>query len=1173
MTQSANQRNAAAKKVFKTFYNIPDGVDPKTRRNHLNTALEAYQGLNLATELESFCKFFKINIEIYTTNPRKTTTDRIKFNQYLSMKIDKPTETVHLVQFPLLDGRQHVARIEDLELLKNDFLICPHCHDAVFDKAYDRKHRNKSRFEKHVEKCKANGGKHVKELKLAPYQTPYIPLFTKQPIYELLYAHEVPHLFTPNKSFITYDFETVEDRSHTKSTDKTSISAELIPTVVSSTVCNCGEQKTTHSFNPQEDSDFIKAWIRRLFVDAQVLAEDRYNQYFNNPEFMTLYNTLTEKQQKHIRKLILQETSQVAIIGFNSAKFDSNLILPYLCSDEWRITAMIGSTANHKSITVSSLNTEVKVTLKFIDIRCYIAGGTLDGFTREFGSRTERTKGFFPYEAITLENWVSELSESNPFPQESFYSSLSNSNISDDDYQIYLQEASQFSTRMEYFIHYCNLDTQIMIEPILNLIDLNFIDKVDMLHNASLSANASMIKYAKPYDAFNINEEVTLYPKNNTYTLTLEEFTKQCTYYKAQDERAKRPTQDNISPADFRYFRDQLKTCHCALCSESFHKYNPPSFDRIDNSLPHKKANLQLTCRYCNKYKSDNDEAVTKLRLRLRKYAIKNSLPMALGKADEQAYHIIRKGITGGLSNVQHRVNIKGKTRINKLKYNISDHLVYDEDTEHIVTHCLGLDFNSLYPSLFAAIEHDFVKLLGTKFGDSVDSSSTRGNGEDSKMWMPGRILKTIECNTPELKQQARTIIDNRNSLFIAVVKGHIPENRIPDCINYPPIFRNIDISIDEETIGEYMFKYFTDTKQKTGHKERKLTQLMSTHGEFMSFSSYYLWFLITEFDFVIDDIETIITFNKTDCFSIFANEFMNRRQEAELQGNKGKGLFCKINMNGSYGYDAMNTEKYSTTRIVDSKRAQGYINSAQYRDVTHLGDDVELVTLDNNFYRCKTPIHEAYFTLDNAKVWYLMFIYKFMNRCLDMERIHFIEGDTDSIYIAVAGDPSLGREQGLQAVIKDHDFYNEHIFKFAPYDFYCSDESKRPTCDTPRLRKAHEKKLMGLAVEKTFDSMVALCPKCYTGWLEDESTGVITVKATKCKGINIRQNPLKHTDYCDIIFKGGVKDGTNTGIRTVGGFEVKYTVHKSALTGKHVKGITQANGCVHPFVCTDVLE
>ncbi|KAI5487954.1 hypothetical protein TVAGG3_0961710 [Trichomonas vaginalis G3] len=74
-----------------------------------------------------------------------------------------------------------------------------------------------------------------------------------------------------------------------------------------------------------------------------------------------------------------------------------------------------------------------------------------------------------------------------------------------------------------------------------------------------------------------------------------------------------------------------------------------------------------------------------------------------------EAYHILRNGITGGLSNVQHRVNLKGITRINKLSYNPETKTVSNEDTSNIMTHFVGVDFNSLYPSSFSSNPHDFI--------------------------------------------------------------------------------------------------------------------------------------------------------------------------------------------------------------------------------------------------------------------------------------------------------------------------------------------------------------------------------------------------------------------------------------------------------------------------------
>ncbi len=333
-----------------------------------------------------------------------------------------------------------------------------------------------------------------------------------------------------------------------------------------------------------------------------------------------------------------------------------------------------------------------------------------------------------------------------------------------------------------------------------------------------------------------------------------------------------------------------------------------------------------------------------------------------------------------------------------------------------------------------------------------------------------------------------------------------------------------------------------------------------------MAFSSYYLWFLITRFNFTITDVESITTFTKTDSFRGFAEDCMKKRQEALEVSNNGLALYYKMNMNSSYGYDAMNTERFNTTMITTKARAKGYINNDRYRDVTKLGEDVYQVTHESLSYRCDTCIHEAFFTLDNAKTWYLIFIYDFMYKCLDMDRIHFVEGDTDSIYLAIAGDPNLSRDQGFQAVIKDHEFYNEHIFDWAPYDFYCTDESKRPLFSTKAEQIAHEKKLMGLAVEKVFDNMIALAAKAYTGWL-DEEDGSITAKAIKCKGVNTRQNRLRPHQYQDVLTSGKPITGCNTSLRAIKGHMLRQELTKNALSAVHTKGQVQENGCVHPFV------
>ncbi|KAA6403490.1 MAG: hypothetical protein EZS28_000988 [Streblomastix strix] len=69
-----------------------------------------------------------------------------------------------------------------------------------------------------------------------------------------------------------------------------------------------------------------------------------------------------------------------------------------------------------------------------------------------------------------------------------------------------------------------------------------------------------------------------------------------------------------------------------------------------------------------------------------------------------------------------------------------------------------------------------------------------------------------------------------------------------------------------------------------------------------------------------------------------------------------------------------------------------------------------------------------------------------------DVDRIHFVEGDTDSAYWGISGNPNEDFTQQFNAVISDRDFYNKN----AKYFF-------------PRIRGDvyDEKKILGLSIER----------------------------------------------------------------------------------------------------------
>ncbi|KAA6372925.1 MAG: hypothetical protein EZS28_031548 [Streblomastix strix] len=161
--------------------------------------------------------------------------------------------------------------------------------------------------------------------------------------------------------------------------------------------------------------------------------------------------------------------------------------------------------------------------------------------------------------------------------------------------------------------------------------------------------------------------------------------------------------------------------------------------------------------------------------------------------------------------------------------------LWYDKDnkkvtvltTEHRITHVVGVDFNSLYPSVMSSEQHKFIRYT---------------NG---KMYMCGSQTGKILGDNDHSKQTIQRIINSKKrftadgQLFIAEVKGHIDQNYINDYINFPPILRNYEFTTDERTIGSYMYNHMKNNNVKTDQKQRKLTNLTSTMGEYMAFSSF----------------------------------------------------------------------------------------------------------------------------------------------------------------------------------------------------------------------------------------------------------------------------------------------------------------------------------------------
>jgi DNA polymerase elongation subunit (family B) len=199
--------------------------------------------------------------------------------------------------------------------------------------------------------------------------------------------------------------------------------------------------------------------------------------------------------------------------------------------------------------------------------------------------------------------------------------------------------------------------------------------------------------------------------------------------------------------------------------------------------------------------------------------------------------------------------------------------------------------------------------------------------------------------------------------------------------------------------------------------------------------------------------------------------------------------------------------------------------------------------------FSCDTAIIQGFFTLDNAKFWYLNFIYNFMYKCLDKTRFHFIEGDTDSMYFAISGNSEEDNNQGFKHIISDENFYNNNVYKFLPSNFYST--TQKPTFQTKLDKQLFDKKLGGLEIEKHCDSMIALAPKMYSCINDKNKPVEIRVKGVSTK---VQKKEITPDHYIEAIQDKKVLEGSVNNLQLVKGIMSQIELRKNFITAAHTK-------------------
>ena len=289
---------------------------------------------------------------------------------------------------------------------------------------------------------------------------------------------------------ITYDFESYFLKENLPaSSEKLTWEAKHEPLSVSicSNVPGFMDPKCIITVGSAEDLVMeMVNYLHNIQTTAQACVQEAHQTYYND-----LVELLQQKQQLEENKgdtddddVIMDEIEdkekkshplytvkfkyeqwmmQIPVIGFNSGKYDINMVKPHLVKVLMKMDAI--KFVVKKSNSFMCLQTEQ---LNFVDIRNYLAPG-FDYATYLKAYKCSVMKGFFPYE------WMNNLDKLNAetLPRHAdFFSTLKNKNITAEDYaycqKIWKEE--HMTTMKDYLIWYNNRD----VVPFLEALEKQF---------------------------------------------------------------------------------------------------------------------------------------------------------------------------------------------------------------------------------------------------------------------------------------------------------------------------------------------------------------------------------------------------------------------------------------------------------------------------------------------------------------------------------------------------------------------------------------------------------------------------------------------------------------------------------------------------------------------------
>ena len=905
--------------------------------------------------------------------------------------------------------------------------------------------------------------------------------------------------------FAVFDFEACLQKVNYRRGKKILNTHQHVPISVS--ICsNVPKYTKAKTFVDAESDKLVSSMLHYLYCvqkEASIAMQNKFSEIFSALE--TMIETWNENQ-KNCKKMIeylfkieeelLDYCKQLPVLGFNSSRYDLNLIKTILTK-----FLVEKETNKNKIFTIKKGNSYCTISnkeLKFLDISHYLAPGfSYSDFLKSF--EVEESKSYFPYEWFDC---TSKLDHAVLPPYEAFYSSIKEGNTLHLEFENFLKNGSKGIKPQTGFEKYRELQTIWNINKMQTFKDfLIYYNEKDVVPFIKAVEQFQKFYKCKNIDIFKMSISIpgvarkllfqSAFEKGNHFALFDEKNKDLYTTFNKNITGGPSIIFKRCEKVDQTLIRNERKCeniigydCN-SLYLYALGQEMPvgPFIRRIrENGFIPEKRDKYLNMYYWMDFVSEKNKIKIDHKLnknkeyRIGPYLIDGIHRNNVYEYNGCYYHGHKCWLTNHLKNNAKWLNFaKNKRRKDKEKYAFLLKMGYKV---HLMKECQFLSWKNEDEAL-----KSFLQMKDSAFSKEFPKSVSEE--KILKGITNNSLFGVIECDI-SIPEQWTKIVPQKTTLQ--------PKQYFEEMC---PLFCNVDVKFAD--IGEHMQNFVKEAKLSI--KPRKMLVSGIKAQKILLATPLLKWYL--NHGMLVTKIYQVIEYTPSCCFTEFTKTVTDARRKGDLklESNLLSDSY-KLLGNSAYGGLLLRKENHKNISFVSGiQNVMKITNYQNFRKMEKLDDSRKLfeVECSKRIIKFDLPSQLGFFVLQYAKLRMLEFYYDFLDIFCDRKDFEYLQMDTDSAYIGITKknlDEIVSKNTDQYFKLQENYCHQENI---NPSDFYLP----RRCCEK---HSKHDNREPGLfKIEFTGNKFVGLSSKTYI---------VSSERKTKLssKGVNRRALKPSHS-------------------------------------------------------------